>query len=432
MVYKSKKEVCMRRFIVLGLALLLVFVLSPAVFATNGTNLIGVGAISRSMGGVGIAAPQDAISATFANPAAMCFGPYCPGSQIDFDATFFMPDIQAKITNNFTGRSSKEDAEDNVFPIPAFGLSTPITEKLRFGLSAYGVSGLGADYRDTGLFLPNVGPGNTDVPGEIKTELQVMKFSPNFAYLINDNFSIGLGIQVDYSTLDLGAGSSGGYGAGAKIGTIWKAHDMITIGATYTTPQKIKYKNVIDTDCPQGSPCFEPTGDEDLELESPQEVGVGIAYEPILGKLLIAVDGKWVNWSDAEGYDDFDWNDQYVIAVGVQFKPNKKLALRAGYNYGENPVDDHSGYDPTALVKVQDVVFPAANYEYLRIIGFPAIVEHHITAGIGYEVSNTFALNLGYMYALENDMDETDAFGAITLESKLSEQSVELGLTWRF
>ncbi|MBW2513954.1 MAG: hypothetical protein JRE21_05225, partial [Deltaproteobacteria bacterium] len=48
-------------------------------WATNGDNLIGVGPTSRAMGGVGVASPQDSISAIFANPAAMCFGAYCPG-----------------------------------------------------------------------------------------------------------------------------------------------------------------------------------------------------------------------------------------------------------------------------------------------------------------------------------------------------------------
>ncbi|MGA8241696.1 MAG: hypothetical protein WB818_14080 [Desulfobacterales bacterium] len=45
--------------------------LAPAALATNGDALIGVGPISRAMGGAGVAAPQDAISAIFANPAAM-------------------------------------------------------------------------------------------------------------------------------------------------------------------------------------------------------------------------------------------------------------------------------------------------------------------------------------------------------------------------
>ena len=58
--------------------------------ATNGDNLIGVGPISRSMGGVGVASPQDSISAIFANPAAMCFGAYCPGSEATFAGTSFI------------------------------------------------------------------------------------------------------------------------------------------------------------------------------------------------------------------------------------------------------------------------------------------------------------------------------------------------------
>ncbi len=39
--------------------------------ATNGDFLMGVGPVSRSMGGVGIAMPQDSITAIFQNPAAL-------------------------------------------------------------------------------------------------------------------------------------------------------------------------------------------------------------------------------------------------------------------------------------------------------------------------------------------------------------------------
>ena len=74
------------------IALLIVGLMIPMnVMATNGDNLIGVGPISRAMGGVGIASPQDAISAVFSNPAAMCFGAFCPSNQVDFAGTGFMP-----------------------------------------------------------------------------------------------------------------------------------------------------------------------------------------------------------------------------------------------------------------------------------------------------------------------------------------------------
>ena len=145
---------CLR---ILASAIFVMFMVSSSALATNGDNLIAIGAIARSMGGVGIAAPLDAISAVFSNPAAMCFGPYCPSSEINFDGTLFMPKVDAKITQG--NNTFKADSEDNVYAIPAIGLSVPITDKFpfwRFGLAAYGVTGLGVDYR-------GYSAGSTDV-----------------------------------------------------------------------------------------------------------------------------------------------------------------------------------------------------------------------------------------------------------------------------
>ena len=99
-------------------------VLAPSAYATNGDNLIGIGPASRAMGGVGIAAPQDAIGAVFANPAAMCFGEYCPSSEINFSGTVFAPKIKAKITT--TQGTVEASSNDKVYPIPAIGLNSVV------------------------------------------------------------------------------------------------------------------------------------------------------------------------------------------------------------------------------------------------------------------------------------------------------------------
>jgi len=420
----------MKKSFFLVLVLLLVFSQAFPVFATNGDNMIGVGAKSRAMGGVGIAAPQDAISAVFANPAAMCFGPYCPGAEFNFDGTLFMPKVSAEITMQSVGGtlSYKKDSDRKVYAIPAIGLSSPIEKNMRFGLAAYGVSGLGVDYRDAGIDLDPSTAGNE---GDTSTQLQIMKFAPNLAYLVTESFSVGVGLHVDYSSLDLGSGSSFGYGFGAQVGAIYKIGDTFRIGMTYTTPQNVKHQNVADFDHDNRM--------DDLELESPQQAGIGIAVEPVPGVVLIGIDAKWINWADAAGYEDFDWDDQYVAALGIQIKPSRSLAFRLGYNYGNNPVNEHDGWDPTPsssnpnnVVDVQGKKVDRFEYEYLRIIGFPAIVQHHITAGIGYEFSRSFAVNIGYMYALQEDIKETSAGNAVTLKSELSEQSIDFGLTWRF
>ncbi len=402
----------MKRFLLVVLAAMFVLSSYGLSFATNGDDLIGIGPIARAMGGVGIAAPQDAISAVFANPAAMCFGPYCPGSEFNFAGTVFMPTAKARIQTPM-GDTGWRTSESNVFLIPAIGLSTPITTDLRFGLAAYGVSGLGVDYREKFVDLDPATPGNQT----IFTNLQIMKFAPNLAYMISPNFSIGASLHIDYGALDLDQGTSSGYTAGAQVGAIYK-NGPISVGVTYITPQEIDYKHV--------STFGDPTGTlHDLKLESPQIAGVGVSVEPIQNVLLVEVDGKWINWGGATGYKDFNWKDQWALGVGAQYKPMPKVALRAGFNYANNPVKTNT--------------LTAANFssEVFRLTGFPAVVTTHATVGAGYQISKAFSVDLGYTHAFKKTLSESnpDLFGpgaGGTIDTSLAENSIDFGLTWRF
>jgi len=271
------------------------FIVSDA-GATNGDNLIAIGPIARAMGGVGIAAPQDAISAVFSNPAAMCFGPYCPGSEFDFATTVFMPKAKTRINNTALGPGGDtgwKDSDSDMFFIPAIGISVPITQDLRFGFAAYGVSGLGVDYRHK--FDLNPATSRDDA---VYTDLSIMKIAPNIAYLITPNLSIGASLHLDMGVLDLDYknGSSTGWGFGGQLGAIYKT-GPVSFGLVYVTPQRINHHDVADLDGDGNA--------DNLKLESPQSVGFGIAYEPILQVLLIEANAKWINWSDADGYKDF-------------------------------------------------------------------------------------------------------------------------------
>ncbi len=412
------------------------FALAPELsLATNGDNLIGVGPISRAMGGVGIANPQDAISAVFSNPAAMCFGAFCPSNQVDFAGTAFIPDTRATITsgpNIFTAHS-----DPRVFPIPALGISFNIPDlpKVRFGFGAYGVTGLGVDYKGTSLDQPNFfnfGPaGSFPLAAGAFTNLQILKFAPTVAYQFNDWLSLGAALNVSYSNLDLRNGQNGGFAVGTQVGAIIKPHRLVSIGFTYTSPQEVNHHKVL-----VGANNVQ----ESLALSSPNNFGVGVAYEAVPKKLLLEVDFKFLNWANANGYRNFDWGNQYVVGAGVQYKPIPKLALRMGYNYGNNPVNTHNNFvgatanGPT-LTTVQGNVLPTYYFETFRTIGFPAIVEHHLTLGVGYEITERFTLNIGYMHAFENSITEhgTNLAGQpTTISSKLVENGIDFGFSWRF
>ncbi len=432
----------MKKISTIFLFLFMVTTVASPVFATNGDNLIAIGPIARSMGGVGIVAPQDPISAVFGNPAAMCFAPYCLTQEFNFSGSLFTPDVEASVKQ--ASGITKAESDTKTYAIPAIGLSVPITPGpplWRFGLAAYGVSGLGVDYRDTDLDNPNgydFGPGGTAplIAGEF-TNLQIMKFAPAVAYQPRDNLSLGLALHIDYATLDLREGNSSDYGYGLQAGLIYTLNDQLSLGFTYVTPQKVSHERVND---------FDGNGTLDtLELEAPQQLGAGAAYQ-IAGarNVLVEANIKWINWSNADGYSDFDWDDQWVYAVGVQIEPIPKLFLRAGYNYGNNPVNEHNGFDgsfdagtgfPNSTNSVQGKTLPTYYYETFRIIGFPAIIKHHLTLGIGYEISPTFSAHLGYMHGFEETISETgmDLFGQpVKLTSKLRENSIDFGLSWRF
>ncbi len=407
----------MKKFLTTAIFFCTTMFLPLFVHATNGDNLIGVGPISRAMGGVGIAAPQDAISATFSNPAAMNVGPYCPKSQFDFSATLFAPRIDAKVTIG-DGTPLSANADKKVYMVPAFGISTPINNKMRIGLAAYGVTGLGVDYRDTEI---------ADTGAVNSTQLMILKFAPTFAYQINDKLSVGFAVHIVNSSLDLDNGTSSNYGFGGQIGAIYELNSSFSIGATYQSPVNSDHQNVLDMD-------NDGTMD-DFAFEAPQNFGLGIAYTPS-DRLLVEINVKWLNWSDAEGYDDLDWDDQYVLALGGQYKPTSKLTLRVGYNYAKNQINEHNNFDGSTTVKIQGKAVNTYGYETLRIIGFPAIVEHHVTMGLGYEITPNLNVNFGYMHAFETCVKSSgtmpDGTTPVQLESNLSENAVDFSVAWRF
>lgn len=408
-------------------ALAMSMALPISAFATNGDNLIAVGAIARSMGGVGIAAPQDAISATFANPAAMSFGPFCPSSQLDFAATLFTPTVDGKITVGGAGGLAgvyESRADQKTYIVPAFGISTPVSPKVRLGLSAYGITGMGVDHRDSqlsgGLLAANA------------TQLMILKVAPTLAWQVSDKVSVGAALHIVNSQLDLNQGTSSSYGAGGQIGVMYKPVDTISLGATYISGMYgTNHKKVYNLDQMSGS-----TTQDDFTLESPQSVGVGVAWSPNKS-LLLEFNAKWFNWADAKGYDVMGWDDQFVYALGIQYRPIQSLALRAGYNYGKSPIKGRT-FNGDDTVKVQGKNVNAYGFETLRVIGFPAVSEHHVTFGAGYNLTDAVALNMGYTHAFESKLKSTGtlptAFGGnpVSLESKLSTYSLDLSISWRF
>lgn len=426
----------MRRF-ALSSGLLLIGILliaTPrAARATNGDLVIGVG-VERALGGAGVAAPLlDAAGGLLLNPANVAGA---GETHIDMGTTIFIPTVRA--TANLGAGATNDKSAPNYFLIPTIGFAVPVTERLGIGLSAYGISGMGVDYRNqnvgnTAAFANQPAPYNRFVGGlDYRTTKQLFQFAPTVAYeIVRDRFWLGVAPLINYGTLDLGSGMQQTIGVGGKIGVRVKVVDWFAVGATYETPSQMKYSRVFDF-----------TGDgvlDNLRLDQPQQVAFGVAIEPFEGMLVVA-DGKWINWSGAPGYKDFGWRDQYVAAIGGQYEVNEHVTLRLGYNYGANPIRDESGFASGTSIgtgpdarRIQGYLLNGGEagefaYQAFRTLAFPAIVEHHLTAGATFSFAKHYGITICYMHAFEKSFSESGTLDGqpVSFGSKLAEDTFTL------
>jgi long-chain fatty acid transport protein len=221
----------------------------------------------------------------------------------------------------------------------------------------------------------------------------------------------------DFSNGSAVTGQAKGYGVAGKIGALYRVSGKLSVGATYHSKTSLGDLKTDDATLSMGVNVDPgvftgtPTGSyQDMNIpvtgsiavkdfEWPAMLGGGVAYSPV-ERLLLALDLKYVWWSSVmENFtmtftaDKSDangafaglamdatlfqkWENQTVVSVGGAFRTTDQLTLRAGYNYGKDPVPD----------------------AYLNAL-FPAIVENHATFGAGYAFTDAIRGDASLVYA---------------------------------
>lgn len=241
-------------------------------------------------------------------------------------------------------------------------------------------------------------------------------------------------------------------GLGARFGVKWKLSDEWSFGSSYNfktmmydyggkaridfTDQLDYLENVLNpSDSLLGIP-FNTTWDiikvlslpnqgsrgfaadydaKIVDFQFPMEFGAGVAYEPDQ-RWRFSGDFKYIQWADA--FDTFkvkltggnnpdvnaiigsedievnlplDWYDQYVVALGVEYRMTDELTLSAGYHYASQAIP-------------KDGLLPIV----------PGIPTQHASLGARYKVGG-WTFETAYEHAFEN-----------TLKSGFSESSHDL------
>jgi long-chain fatty acid transport protein len=420
-----------------GLLVLLATVLSTPASATNGMRMTGFGPVQNSMGGTGVGATLDAASIV-SNPAGMTE----LGGRIDFGGTYFKPSVEYSATGIAPGLVLRDGAtlksDRGGAPIPVLGVTIPLSAEWFFGIGAYGVCGMGVDY------APNLYSSTT------YSAYTQMRFVPALAYKFSDVLSLGVTANIMFGTTGWNVASAFGqaphmageaFGIGATIGLKFTPIKALSFGAAYETKSFFAdYRYNVDArpnPFNPGGPLL-PGGVDKLTFNQPQVATVGVALRPF-ETLLVAADVEWINWADTVGANqpaysqndsqaipwNLNWKNQWVFKVGVEMTPVSSLRVRAGWNYGKKPLDPNRAFEN---------------------IAFPAVVEHHFTAGVGVDMSQNFTINVAGMYAPKTSITGANANppqgtpgyngpfgqGIASYTTSMSQYGVDLGISYRF
>ena len=426
----------------LGLGLLIValviaFFAIPAQ-ATNGMYLTAYGAEAAGRGGANLAISDRTLAINF-NPAGIS---QLQGRHYSVNLSLLMPELQ---TSNLVNPAT--DGEDAVFPLPAFayvrgGKESPWS--WGFGFIAQG--GMGAEFQNLNTFF-----GTQD---RIFSEVRFMTLAPTVAYAINEDMSLGATLNVGYGDVafEFYPGTSffnaknpqmsffglemddPAYGlqTNLRLGYLWQFHPRASVGVIYQTETESNFENGSMIVNFEGHPFLGRKVSYDVDVDGftfASQAGLGFAFRPT-EKVVLAVDLKLYDWDsaidtitvsatnpDTQGAPPvtvpfiFNWEEQWVYALGIDYRMNDRVTLRAGYNFGENPVPDGT-LNPL----------------------FPANVEDHFTLGFGY-LHNNKTYNFGFEYVPEFEQTNNNAnpmvnpFGPQSMVGH-EQMTLSFGVSW--
>ncbi|NBX52723.1 MAG: hypothetical protein EBT63_03640 [Proteobacteria bacterium] len=320
------------------------------------------------------------------------FNPSITAGSKKNEAIFSMSYLNLKIDpDNITGsnafgstngRDPSNIGSENL--IPAFYISSPISNKLSLNFGLTSPFGLKTSYRAdwTGKYR------------SLNSSIKTLNFNPSFAYKISDDLSLGAGLvaqhyEVKLSTLskhpvfftDQIAETSGNdMGYGFNLGATFKINQDTKIGVGYRS--KIVHNIKGNTELQNvASSRFKS------KTSTPESLSIGLSHNLSKDFQLVA-DSIWTRWSKLQkfslnAYDNplfnssanFNWNDSILNSIGANYNLNEKNLLRFGLAYEKEAMNNRN----------REPRVPASNKYWLSV-------------GLNHKFDNDLELDLAYVH----------------------------------
>jgi long-chain fatty acid transport protein len=382
----------------------------------NGLNLNGFGGRATAMGGAYVGLADD-FTAVFWNPAGLAL---IQKPTFGLTGHFLIP------TNDYTLSTFTMETNAKVYPSGLVGYFQPIGDRVVVGVGAYTLSGLGADWNNTGLESVLIYPTPASAftpPVEAyrwKSMIGSITIAPSIAVKITDQILFGATFNINYGFFKIDqwgeyqiiakpamlfnrgqrAMDLKGWGYGATFGLLVKPTDWISLGLTYRLQSTAKLKGTVSFSNLNSVLGLPNDSDATTSVKSPTWLAGGIAVEP-MKNLTVTFDLQWTNWKKLDSLTisllDPAWNAAGVTESSLDLNWVNRLQIRLGFEYKMGDFALRAGYynDPA----------PAPDTTMNILI--PSFTFNSVALGLGY-AKGGLHLDLGVEYLVGQKRTITD------------------------
>lgn len=390
----------------------------------------------------GATAKADDLSTIFFNPAGMT---RLQGGQAEANVSYISPSSELTLRNATasSGAAGKPALTDGnggdageAAAVPALYALWDVNEKTKFGLAVNTPFGLATKYDDgwAGRYYA------------LDSELTTINIAPSIAYKIDNRWSVGGGLQIQYAdarlTKAINSAAIAGNSALADGESILEGDDIAlgyTFGVLYelckNTRYGISYRSAVDhklrgdldiTGPVEGANVLLTDSKASAELKTPDIVAIG-AYHQFHEKWAVLADATWTGWSSFQNLKVVDdagltrenveenWDDTYFVALGTEYYHDDKTTLQFGIAYDQGATD--------------------AEHRTFRI---PDSDRYWVSAGIQHKFDEDKSFSLGYSRIFTGDVkisEDTDPTNSGIVSGSYEDNSVDIlaaNFRWKF
>ncbi|MEZ6961098.1 MULTISPECIES: outer membrane protein transport protein [unclassified Aeromonas] len=321
-----------------------------AAFQLNEHSASGLG---RAYAGEAAIADNAAVLAR--NPAAMTT---FEKMAVSVSGTYIKPDVD--VDGSIATPLGKVSAsESGIAPsafVPASYFIQPLNDQWAWGIGLFSNYGLSTEYSKT--FAAGAGAGDT--------ELLTLNINPNIAYRINEQFSIGAGINAVYGAAELNryAGLLGPalgqksdtriahlkgdtWGFGWNVGTLYEINKDHRFALTYRSQVDMSFDGDF-----QGLTSGNRTVDGNLKLDLPAQAEFA-GYHRLNQQFAVHYSVNWTDWSAFQELKatsnqcaggvclqkDEKFKDSTRYSIGGTWYINPAWEARLGFAYDNSPIE---------------------------------------------------------------------------------------------